>query len=193
MKYLRHDFTENIYSLPTGLRESMILDELSKLINLSHKGTIDAIKISGVDIVDNASKEVVAKVLCENWNNLKLRNKISKMLILVNARTENDDFVNFDGEIGDSVREVMSKGKKHLEKYKEKINDVSFALCSALKLKSSNKIVQNNITEYDNFGSTYKPKAGLKHTIKESDSNGSWSYLAIVGVLGLATLFYYKV
>jgi hypothetical protein len=180
MKYLRHDFTENIYSLPTGLRESMILDELSKLINLSHKGTIDAIKISGVDIVDNASKEVVAKVLCENWNNLKLRNKISKMLILVNARTENDDFVNFDG-------------KKHLEKYKEKINDVSFALGSALKLKSSTKIVQNNITEYDNFGSTYKPKAGLKHTIKESDSNGSWSYLAIVGVLGLATLFYYKV
>ena len=115
MKYLRHDFTDNLYTLPTGVREAMVLDEISKLINLSRKATLDAMKICGVDINDDASKNTISKELCKNWNNLKLRNKLAKMIVLINARTDEDVFVNFDGEETSSVRDMMQKGKKRYE------------------------------------------------------------------------------
>lgn len=192
MKYLRHDFTDNLYTLPTGVRESMVLDEISKLINLSRKATLDAMKICGVDINDDASKNTISKELCKNWNNLKLRNKLAKMIVLINARTDEDVFVNFDGEETSSVRDMMQKGKKYVDKYKDKINDIAYSIGQSLKLKSSSKVIENNIVDYDSFGSTLKPKAGLKHTIKESEGNGNWSFLALVGMLGLATMMYMK-
>lgn len=192
MKYLRHDFTDNLYTLPTGVREAMVLDEISKLINLSRKATLDAMKICGVDINDDASKNTISKELCKNWNNLKLRNKLAKMIVLINARTDEDVFVNFDGEETSSVRDMMQKGKKYVDKYKDKINDIAFSIGQSLKLKSSSKVIENNIVDYDSFGSTLKPKAGLKHTIKESEGNGNWSFLALVGMLGLATMMYMK-
>tara|TARA_R100000908_G_C3742576_1_gene138676 strand:- start:221 stop:808 length:588 start_codon:yes stop_codon:yes gene_type:complete len=192
MKYLRHDFTDNLYTLPTGVREAMVLDEISKLINLSRKATLDAMKICGVDINDDASKNTISKELCKNWNNLKLRNKLAKMIVLINARTDEDVFVNFDGEETSSVRDMMQKGKKYVDKYKDKINDIAYSIGQSLKLKSSSKVIENNIVDYDSFGSTLKPKAGLKHTIKESEGNGNWSFLALVGMLGLATMMYMK-
>jgi len=192
MKYLRHDFTDNLYTLPTGVREAMVLDEISKLINLSRKATLDAMKICGLDINDDASKNTISKELCRNWNNLKLRNKLAKMIVLINARTDEDVFVNFDGEETSSVRDMMQKGKKYVDKYKDKINDIAYSIGQSLKLKSSSKVIENNIVDYDSFGSTFKPKAGLKHTIKESEGNGNWSFLALVGMLGLATMMYMK-
>ncbi len=192
MKYLRHDFTDNLYTLPTGVREAMVLDEISKLINLSRKATLDAMKICGIDINDDASKNTISKELCKNWNNLKLRKKLAKMIVLINARTDEDVFVNFDGEETSSVRDMMQKGKKYVDKYKDKINDIAYSIGQSLKLKSSSKVIENNIVDYDSFGSTLKPKAGLKHTIKESEGNGNWSFLALVGMLGLATMMYMK-
>ena len=114
------------------------------------------------------------------------------MIVLINARTDEDVFVNFDGEETSSVRDMMQKGKKYVDKYKDKINDIAYSIGQSLKLKSSSKVIENNIVDYDSFGSTLKPKAGLKHTIKESEGNGNWSFLALVGMLGLATMMYMK-
>ena len=194
MKYLRHDFTENLYTLPRGVREQMVLDEVSKLINLSRKATLDAIKLCGIEINENASKKTISIELAKNWNNLKLRNKLAKMIVLINARTDDDVFVNFDGDETLSVRDMMQKGKKYVDKYKDKIGDIAFSIGQSLKLKSSAKVIEKNIVDYDAFGEVYKPqkKAGLKHTEESSESNGSWSFLALVGMLGLATMIYMK-
>ena len=128
MKYLRHDFTENLYTLPRGVREQMVLDEVSKLINLSRKATLDAIKLCGIEINENASKKTISIELAKNWNNLKLRNKLAKMIVLINARTDDDVFVNFDGDETLSVRDMMQKGKKYFDKYKDKIGDNAFRI-----------------------------------------------------------------
>lgn len=188
MKYLRHDFTENIYALPRGLRESMVLDELSKLINLQPKSCKDALAVSGVDVKSKLKKTEIAKLICDNNHNLKLRNRLAKMIVVINAREEDDKFVSFDGDFSNSMRDLMNKGKVYIDKYKEKINDVSFVIGQSLSLKSSSNTLNKNLRDYDNFGEVYKPQAGLRYSElqKSDDGKGKALFFGTLSVVGLA-------
>ena len=158
MKYVRHDFVENyINAVNNGddvELKKIILDELSKIILVQPNLIVEALANSGIDAKSTSPKELI-RLVKENISNKKLTVRLSKLILLMNAKSKDGKFLNVSGAMGKTYRSWNSKGADFLKDNSDIENSLDSIMENIID-EDGVKELNESLDGYKNFGGSEK-------------------------------------
>ena len=133
MRYLRHDFYYNFVNASgTKDKEQILTDEIAKLIVINPDIVRDALRTHGVTVSKTVGNVRLAEKVGNNLKDRKFREKIAKLILILNIRDENNQYVdtlyNADGKKQGWLRKLFSKGKQFYDENKDQIDELNNSL-----------------------------------------------------------------
>ena len=167
MKILRADFIENYVNADEMDAGYILLDEFTKSLMLFPRAANDILGVK-----DKAPMELAE--IASSGVNPKQAERLVKLMLLVNRRTDEQDFADVTEMERDSLRSLLSKNGAYFDENKEDIATLAGDLQSVLT--DPNFLVEANqmATDYANFGG------------EDEKKSRKWLYIGgAIAVLGL--------
>lgn len=174
MKILRADLIENYANADEADAGYILVDELTKALMLFPKAANDIFGTEGKEPMD------LAQLACNGLND-KQAKRLVKLMLLVNQRSEGDDFIDVSNLENASMRSLFSKNGDYFDREAENIEAIAADLKSVVTDENALPTVHEFVTDYANFGGDGdKPKA-------------KWPlYVAIALAVGGGIFYYIK-
>jgi hypothetical protein len=189
MRLIKHNAIENFSSFSEREKQDLLIQEMSKAFLLYPRATADVLDICNVPYESLRAKQLT-QAIENNSGNLKMINRVVRISFLVNKQG--------DGTLKDhdrmvTYRNLMKKGSGFLKNHSDSMKEATLVTRDMMKEKIFSKILGKSVNNYLNLdGEKPQEEVVTPQNENKSENKNNYTWLVVLGVIGLGALAYYK-